>query len=318
VSRPQPHIPPTVLDAAIDWSLKITFNTPDAATHQAFEHWLSANDLHRTAWQRLQNLNGQFSGLPAKAALATLNRLPESRMQRRQLLKLIVMATGVGAAGWGTERYAPWQRLTADYSTRTGEHRRWTLADGSVLDLNTDSAVSLAFEQQRQVTLLRGELALATGRASALPLRLKTPHCAMDTVDAQFEARLIADLTCLTVSKGSVTVTASPGFAPFTVQAGEQWLISNSHVRSAPMPVVELGAWRDGMLITRNQPLSLVLAELARYHVGYLGWDSQIATLPVSGNFSTTRPEQSVALIARAYGLQVRQLTRYWVRVSAA
>ncbi len=318
MSPPLTKVPPAVLDAAINWSLKITFNTPDAQTYQAFEQWLSADELHRSAWQRIQSLNSQFAGLPAKAALATLNKLPEARVQRRQLLKLIVLATSVGAVSWTTERHAPWQRLVADYSTRTGEHRRWTLPDGSVLDLNTDSAASLDFEGERRVTLLRGELALATGRNSTLALRVQTPECEVGAVDASFEARLMQDLTCLTVSQGSITVTANAGFAPLRIEAGEQWLISKSQAKRMPVPGAEHGAWRDGMLIARSLPLSQVLGELGRYRVGYLGWDAQIAALPVSGNFSTVRPEQSVALIAQVYGLHVRQLTRYWLRVGAA
>lgn len=318
MSRPLPQLPSAVLDDAINWSLKITFNTPDAATHRAFEQWLSADELHRRAWQRIQSLNGQFAGLPAKAALATLNRLPEARLQRRQLLRLMVLATGAGTVSWGAERYAPWQRWVADYSTRTGEHRRWTLADGSVLDLNTDSAASLAFDGERRVTLLRGELALATGPHGVLPLRLQTPQCQVDAINARFEARLVQDFTCLTVSQGSIALVARDGITPFIIKAGEQWQIGHSQARRMPAPDAEHGAWRDGMLIARSVPLAQVLAQLARYRVGYLGWDPQIADLPVSGNFSTVRPEQSVALIAQAHGLHTRQLTRYWLRVSAA
>lgn len=318
MSQPQIKVPSTVLDEAINWSLKITYNLPDAATRRAFEQWLAADDMHRSAWQRLQCLNGQFADLPAKAALATLNRLPEARLHRRQLLKFVVLATGAGSVSWGAERYAPWQRWVADYSTRTGEHRRWTLPDGSVLDLNTDSAASLAMGTERRVTLLRGELALTTGRQGTQPLRLHTPHCQVDAVDARFEARLLPDVTCITVIQGSVALAARPGIAPFSIKSGEQWQVGDSQARLMPTTGAEPGAWRDGMLIVRSQPLAQVLTELARYRVGYLGWDPQIAALPVSGNFSTVRPEQSVALIAQAHGLQMRQLTRYWLRVSAA
>jgi len=89
MNRTPRHIPPAVLDAAIDWSLKVTFNTPDAAARQAFEHWLAADELHRSAWQRIQGLHGQFAALPAQAARATLNKLPDTRLQRRQLLKFV-------------------------------------------------------------------------------------------------------------------------------------------------------------------------------------------------------------------------------------
>jgi len=318
MNRTPRHIPPAVLDAAIDWSLKVTFNTPDAAARQAFEHWLAADELHRSAWQRIQGLHGQFAALPAQAARATLNKLPDTRLQRRQLLKFVVLAAGVGATGWTAERQAPWQRLVADYSTRTGEHRRWTLPDGSVLDLNTDSAANLAVNDAHRLTLLRGELALATAHGNPQPWRLETPDCEVAATDARFEARLMADGTCVTVAQGQVRVTARATGTPFTLVAGEQWLVSKAGATPLPAPGAEHGAWRDGMLIARSLPLSQVLAELGRYRLGYLGWDATLASAPVSGNFSTVNPEQSVALIARAYGWRVRQVTRYWLRVSAA
>ncbi|MGC1329419.1 FecR domain-containing protein [Pseudomonas sp.] len=318
MSRISPKIPPAVLDAAIGWSLKITFNTPDAQARQAFERWLAADELHRSAWQRIQSLHGQFAALPAQAARATLNKLPDTRLQRRQLLKFAMLATAVGATGWTAERQAPWQRLIADYSTRTGEHRRWTLPDGSVLDLNTDSAASLALEEVHQLTLLRGELALATARGNPQSWRVETPDCEVAATDARFEARLMAHGTCVTVAQGLVMVTAKAAGAPFPVAAGEQWLVGKAGARPLPAPGAEHGAWRDGMLIARSLPLSQVLAELGRYRVGYLGWEATLANAPVSGNFSTVNPEQSVALIARAYGWRVRQVSRYWLRVSAA
>lgn len=317
MSRISPKFPPAVLDAAISWSLKITFNTPDAQARQAFEHWLAADELHRSAWQRIQSLHGQFAALPAQAARATLNKLPDTRLQRRQLLKFAMLATAVGATGWTAERQPPWQRLIADYSTRTGEHRRWTLPDGSVLDLNTDSAASLALADEYRLTLLRGELALATAPGNPQRWRLETSDCEVAATDARFEARLMAHGTCVTVAQGQVMVSARAAGGPFPVAAGEQWLVGKAGARPLPAPGAEHGAWRDGMLIARSLPLSQVLAELGRYRVGYLGWEATLANAPVSGNFSTVNPEQSVALIARAYGWRVRQVSRYWLRVSA-
>ncbi|WP_455925444.1 FecR domain-containing protein [Pseudomonas putida] len=318
MSRAGATIPAAVLDAAIDWSLKITFNTPDAHASQAFEQWLRADELHRHAWQRIQSLNGPFAGLPAQAARTALGKLPDTRLQRRQLLKFMVVATGLGAASWTAERHAPWQRLMADYSTRTGEHRRWTLPDGSVLDLNTDSAARLSTAAPLHLSLLRGELALATAQGNAHPLRLETPTCEVLAMDARLEARLMPDGTCVTVSAGQVTVTTKAGRGPFKIQAGERWLVGTAYARPLPAPDAGHGAWRDGILVARTLPLSQVLAELGRYRVGYLGCDARLADAPVSGNFTTTHPEHAVALIAQAYGWRVRELTRFWLRVGTA
>src|SRR6218665_4028667 len=140
------NLPSQVIDQAINWSIKLGYNTPDAATQKAFEQWLQASADHALAWQRMQSLGKQFAGLPSDALLQTLNKLPEARLQRRQILKLLSLFAGAGSAAWMTGELAPWQRVLADYSTVTGEHRQRTLADGSVLDRNTHGALRLRFD----------------------------------------------------------------------------------------------------------------------------------------------------------------------------
>ncbi|WP_440862721.1 FecR domain-containing protein [Symbiopectobacterium purcellii] len=52
----------------------------------------------------------------------------------------------------------PYRYWLADQRTAIGEIRRLTLDDGSVLTLNTDSAVNLRFDtRQRTVELVQGE-----------------------------------------------------------------------------------------------------------------------------------------------------------------
>ena len=61
-----------------------------------------------------------------------------------------------------------------------------------------------------------------------------------------------------------------------------------------------------------------MLAELDRYRIGYLGCDPRIAPLRISGNFSTERPDQALALIASSHHLRLQRLTRYGVRLLPA
>lgn len=322
-TQPLVDLPGSVIDEAINWSIKLAYNTPDAATQAAFEQWMGSSAQHGQAWARIQSLGGQFAGLPKAAVLQTLNRLPEARLQRRQLLKLLSLFIGVGATTWGTRELTPWQRVMADYSTVIGEHRQWTLADGSRLDLNTDSAVQVRFDdEQRRVILLRGELALLSGSdeaaATRRPLRVQTPVCMLQALGTQFDVRLQRGHTLLAVSAGAVSIHPAARQESVVAQAGESWRIDAVGAVRLPTPLADPSAWRDGMLIAREMPLASVLDELARYRVGYLGCDPQIAQLPISGNFSTTTPEATLRFLAQAYGLEIQQRTRYWVRLLPA
>ncbi|MGK2888778.1 MAG: FecR domain-containing protein [Candidatus Malihini olakiniferum] len=56
-------------------------------------------------------------------------------------------------------RTALWQSYRADYATRVGEQRHVTLADGTQLLLNTESAVNVNYDGNvLDVQLVRGEV----------------------------------------------------------------------------------------------------------------------------------------------------------------
>jgi len=50
---------PAVLDAAIQWRIKLQYNTADAGAWQAFEAWLHARPAHAVVWERLQALGAR-------------------------------------------------------------------------------------------------------------------------------------------------------------------------------------------------------------------------------------------------------------------
>lgn len=317
-----PALPSAVIDQAIDWAVRLTYNQADADTHAAFAEWLALRDEHRLAWQRIQTLGGRFAGLPPELAHQTLARLPEARLQRRQVFRLLGLFAAVGAGAWGTRELTPWQRLVADYSTRTGEHRHWRLDDGSHLDLNTDSAVALRFDAgQRLVVLLRGELHLHSGADSASPqprpLRVSTRDGLLEALGTRFSVRLDEHASLLGVSEGAVRLHPLDSTRTPTAQSGESWRLARTQAHRLDTPP-DSASWRDGLLLAREQPLAELLSELGRYRHGHLGCDPAIASLPISGNFQLDDIDATLHFIAQAHGLHLHRMTRYWVRLGIA
>ncbi|WP_022960858.1 FecR/PupR family sigma factor regulator [Halopseudomonas pelagia] len=56
-------IPEQVLEQAITWAVALGADGVEAAKRHAFEQWLQAHSLHRTAWQRLQLIESEFAGV---------------------------------------------------------------------------------------------------------------------------------------------------------------------------------------------------------------------------------------------------------------
>ncbi len=76
-------------------------------------------------------------------------------------------------------------------------------------------------------------------------------------------------------------------------------------------------AWTRGMLVAVDWRLDDLLAELSRYRHGFLGCSPDIAGLRLSGTFLLDDTEGVLANLEDSLPVQVRRLTRYWVRVEA-
>ncbi|HFL6970586.1 TPA: FecR family protein, partial [Pseudomonas aeruginosa] len=98
----------------------------------------------------------------------------ERGLDRRRAIKHLALVLGGASLGLATWQAEPLRDWLADQRTGVGEQRRLTLPDGSLLTLNTDSAVDLAFDaSQRLVRLLRGEI-FVDSRADPRPFRVAT------------------------------------------------------------------------------------------------------------------------------------------------
>lgn len=57
-----------VLEWAIAWTVALGAEAVDENTRHAFDQWLRAHPMHGLAWQRLQGVESEFSGLASESA----------------------------------------------------------------------------------------------------------------------------------------------------------------------------------------------------------------------------------------------------------
>ncbi len=138
-----------VVRQAIHWLVRLRSQPADDRLQRACAAWRAEHGEHERAWQQVSALNeelqGRFKALPGGVAYGTLDSSAQ-RLQRRQALKLLSLLVAGGAVAWVGRDSLPWQRLSADYSTATGERRSIELVDGTRLQLNTDSAVDVRYD----------------------------------------------------------------------------------------------------------------------------------------------------------------------------
>lgn len=306
-----------VVKQAISWALRLRNNRANVRLHAQCEHWREAHVDHELAWQRVQalqqELNSQLSAIPG--AHVALENVAHG-LGRRQALKMLSGVVLVGSAAWVSRDLTGWQRWTSDLATATGERRSVQLPDGTRLQLNTDSAVDLDFSaQQRLITLVRGEILVTCGTTLSAPLLVQTRHGLLEGIDGRFSVRQDSDCTRLSVVSGNVAIHSPHSADGFSTQAhaGENYLVNQTHATPAPPLDMDVGAWTDGLIVTRGMRLADFLSEVGRYRHGYLGCSADVAGLRLSGVFRLEDTDKLLAILPKTLPVRVRYRTRWWV-----
>lgn len=304
----------TAVKQAIQWMLRLRESGHDPALQQECRQWRTAHYEHEQAWQRVIHLHQDLDLRAVPGAGLALQTLENSqrRLHRRQALKLLGGAAMVGTATWVGKDLDTVDAWASDYATGTGERRSFTLPDGSLMQLNTRSAVDLAFnEQQRMVRLKQGELMIACNPQRSL--LVETRDALLEGFEGRFVVRQDSDCTQVSVSHGRVAIHR-PGQLQW-IESGQNWRLDALRKHRLEQVAMDAMAWTEGLIITRDMRLFDFLAQVSRYRHGYLGCSDDIADLRLSGVFRLEDPEQLLQLLPRTLPVRLRQRTRWWVRV---
>lgn len=326
-----PSIPESVSRQAVAWLVALDAPDATASTQTAFQSWLDAHPDHRHAWQLVESFGRRLRDLDSTVAQAALAgerttgaaapRRPSPRRRGLKKLGLFALATS-GAAWWAREGPgSPWQ---ADYQTATGEQRRLILADGSEVLLNTASAIDVHFDAgQRRVRLRRGEILVTTAAdpdaaqpTLARPFLVETAEGSIRALGTRFVVRQLPTVSTAAVFEGALEITPRDNAgAVLRLSTGRATRFSRTLAdQTGPADVGSI-AWRTGMLIAQDQPISDFLAELSRYRPGVLACDPALAHLRVSGAYPLEDGDRVLDMLQRTLPIEVDRLTRYWVRV---
>lgn len=298
---------------AAHWLLRLQ-QDPSPQARQACAAWRAADTEHERAWQLAARFSAQVQAIPPQLAQATLQR--PAALSRRATLKALTSLLVLGSLGLAAQRSGTLDGLMADISTGIGERKRLTLADGSELQLNTDSAVDIRYSAgERLLVLRRGELYLRTG-ADPRPLRVQSRWAAFRPLGTRFAVRQFDEHDQLQVFEGAVAASREGGES-LRIEAGGQAVVDSDGVTRLGTAAAS-ASWVDGVLRVERMPLAEFVAELGRYRHGWTRCAPEVAGVLVSGTFQLADTDAALAALAMAFPLQVRYVTRYWVTVVAA
>ncbi|SAI69488.1 regulator of iron dicitrate transport [Bordetella ansorpii] len=310
--------PQALLEEAADWAVRLRFEAPGDAERQDFACWLARSEAHAQAWARAQSVLGVFDQVPASVAGRALRGTTLQRRGRRALLTLGLAA---GPLAWLAWRETPWQAWTAQVTTRTGQRRDLHLDDGTLLTLNSGTAIDVIYTaNERRVVLQSGEILVATARETSAhyrPFIVQTPQGESQALGTRFTVRLLDDRTRVAVYEHAVRVRPTAGQA-LRLEAGQQAEFDRRDVRAPSAADEGALAWRHGMLLARDMRMDALVEELGRYRPGVLRCDPDVAALRVSGALSLDDTDAALAALQAQLPVRVRRFSRYWVSVGPA
>lgn len=257
---------------AARWVARLRGGDPAPGDQQAFLRWLNASETHRKAFDAAEALWRQLGGLEtvadrqlaeARAYLAQTRR----RTARRRALAFAIAASLFAVVAWRADWLSHLDDQT--YRTARGERKTVTLADGSRLDLNTDTELAVHLSRRgREVKLLHGEAVFTVAHGDARPFDVLAGNGRVRDIGTQFDVRRHADRISVSVLEGEVEVTGREGGAAQVLRQGQQlsYTLAGDITPAAPIAIATAAAWREGRLAFNSQPLAEILAELGRYH----------------------------------------------------
>jgi len=287
------------------WVVRLTSGAATDADAWQLHLWRDRSPAHDAAFREAVRL-WNHAGLAA-ASLET----PAPRAMGRRPVLLAASGAAAAAALVVAGSRAGWvpslAELTADHRTRTGEQRRLVLEDGSTIEMNTQTSLSVSYTPgARHVALIAGEAAFSVTRDPARPFTVAAAGGKTTVLGTVFTIRHEEDAVRVACLSGRVSVARD---GAVELGAGERVRYGAAGLGTVgPAPDAE-ASWRGGMLVFRNTPLAAVVAEINRYrpgHVLLLGRGQ--AASQVSGVFHISRPDEMLAHVARVSGLAATPL----------
>ncbi|HKU54756.1 MAG TPA: FecR domain-containing protein [Rhizomicrobium sp.] len=339
---------------AAAWVARFDAGEVSAKDQAAFQAWLNASALHRVAVAEYGNFWSEFDQLGQLTASIGSEREVGAQTKRSALFSGAVLAACAAsvlvmlAAGGmlrrdipdrlsarqvaGQQAYAPRPSVRQSYATAVGARKKFTLADGSVVTLNTNSRIDVELRgHSRDVHLVQGEAYFEVVHDKTRPFTVYANRYVVRDIGTAFAVHLLEKgLVNVRVTKGSVEIAASaPGGKVSdgtkslgVIEAGRDVVFGEKIERSAVVSDAELGrklAWRQGQLIYSGQPLADVLADISRYSDIQIELaDPALGKLPVGGAFSAHQTDAIFAALENNFGVHAQWLDARHVRLTLA
>ena len=314
----------------------------------SLREWMGRSAIHRSELLRLAkfwdnaNVLTELTGTTLVVDPQAGRNSPASGWIPRVLLALSAILASITATYTGIRHSGG--SFTRVYETAVGEEKTVVLADGSTVQLNTDSWVEIVFTaNSRTVRLKRGEVHLSAAYDSRRVFEVQVANSLVRALGTSFDVYVEGQSVEVMVTQGLVEVVdggdgsgapdkgggrssrreAKSGDLTNTIRVKEGEITSFSS-GSGVMPVRQLTdteilrrlSWQEGYLAFSGEPLSAVVKAFNRYSAVKLEiGDPKLASVAVGGTFRLGDVSAAIDLLSDTCGVRAQRIDGTTIRL---
>jgi transmembrane sensor len=284
--------------------------SPEEEPDHDLAFWLEADPRHAAAYAEIADAWEQSQVL-AQSDLVRGRKLVRAPFYMRRNVQLAAIAAtailvvgfvsiqGLGSP-WPVEVGSPVRAET--YRTALGEIRTWRLADGTVLTLDTDSAVVVTVEDGApQIAVRRGRVRVDGRQGTQSAPMVTADELRVDAGGGVLDVSVLGSQPSYAVIEGNVRVTDGD-------QAAGVDEVKGQTVRATASDRKGDRHWPQGMIELDHMPLGEAARTLNRYNSLKVRVDGQdLMARTLSGGFRLREPEAFARAAASAFDLDMQR-----------
>jgi transmembrane sensor len=317
-----------------------------------FREWINRSPKHAAEIKAIAEMSNDLVDLVDLADSIQMVTEKEQRLQQQDSwlsmftsLRVAVVIIALAVVGWGSLFVRDSYKTPQIYATTLGENSVIPLADGSVVELNTDSLIEVLYTRnKRRVRLVHGEAYFDIAKDTKRPFIVHAGKGYVHAVGTAFVVKL---------NKKGVEVAVEEGIVEFGRKTGPTALIEDNptsgNLKKNPKKVStatirritagEIGiltsalqleevitvgedelkrklSWKNGMLDFSGQSLSEVVEEITRYIDIHIELDSDLKDIQFGGIFRISDIESIFNTLEQGFDVNVDWVDKKNVKLS--
>lgn len=284
------------------------------ADQQSLDTWLNEDILHSVAYWRLE---AAWSDTDRLKVLRRPGRSEEPAAGKRRiwplLLSVAAALAAIAAIGFGATFL--FQPAIRTYATAIGERETIRFADGSQIELNTNTKLRAEVtNSRRKVWLDRGEAYFQVHHDASNPFVVIAGDRYVTDLGTKFRIRRDPNRLEVVLVEGRAQLETSDSRAlekPMVLVPGDTAVAtatSVSLVRTPSKGIARELAWRHGNIVFNNTTLAAAAAEFNRYNrERIVVSDPRVANTAIYGTFQTNNVAAFARLAHEVLGLNVER-----------